>query len=238
MCIMLVSSSHSTNSSWVVQPVKKCIKHYTQKKSHILWMFAVHHNFVVTFPQHKFKKNHTHTYTHTDPYIETHSSSHTPSRVQWVGLNSMRHEVGDPILRVVHHLQGLMPLAGETNQRIHHQIHKSYYLLSIDKVQTYVTLTGISSHNLQTIPRDKIYSIYFTDEKTNSMSLSRVCSGSHSKWLNQNLIPGLYESKAVDFFIILFCIFVKKSCTDLNFLSPPLQDFRFGQFQWVSFGKC
>ena len=53
------------NSSWVVQPVKKCIKHYTYKNSHILWMSAVHHNFVVTFLQHKLKKLHTHSHTHT-----------------------------------------------------------------------------------------------------------------------------------------------------------------------------
>ena len=29
-----------------------------------------------------------------------------------MGLNSMRHEGSGPILRAVHHLQGLMPLAG------------------------------------------------------------------------------------------------------------------------------
>lgn len=30
----------------------------------------------------------------------------------------MRHEVGGPILRAVHHLQDLMPLAGEIEQEI------------------------------------------------------------------------------------------------------------------------
>lgn len=60
-----LGSSHSMKSPWAVQPVKKCIKHYTYKNSHILWMFAVHHNFVVTFPQHKLKRNHTRAHTHT-----------------------------------------------------------------------------------------------------------------------------------------------------------------------------
>lgn len=122
------------DSSWVVQPVKKCIKHYTYKNSHILWMFAVHHNFVVTFLQHKLKKIRypdTHTCTLsslplTHELTQTHGqksllSRYTPSQgCGALRLSPVRHGRSGLILRVVHHLQGLMPLAGEREQRNPH----------------------------------------------------------------------------------------------------------------------
>ena len=109
------------NSSWVVQPVKKCIKHYTYKNSHILWMFAGHHNFVVTFLQHKLKKNlsHTHTHTRTQTHIPFHSGIRHPESVVH-GTEFREARRSGPVLRAVRHLQGLAPLAGETQQRNPH----------------------------------------------------------------------------------------------------------------------
>lgn len=169
------------NSSWVVQPVKKCIKHYTYKNSHILWMFAVHHNFVVTFPRHKLKKKndtHPHTHTHTDPYTETHPPCATPSREysawDWSpwGTKGWSHPQGSPSSSMLNATRW-----GERPKKSLLDMQELLFIIS--KVLDILLLKRYwltSSSNCSI--RQKLSFLFYRWENWDSMNLSNTCPGS------------------------------------------------------------
>ena len=144
------------NSSWVVQPVKKCIKHYTYKNSHILWMFAVHHNFVVTFPQYKLKKithAHTNTQTHRLMYRNPSIQAYT---IQGVVHGTEFHEAR----REWSHPQG-SPSSSRLNATRWGRQSKEIIIRPIGAIywitryQKFYYFIGSSSHILQATSEDR-----------------------------------------------------------------------------------
>ena len=206
------------NSSWVVQPVKNCIKHYTYKNSHILWMSAVHHNFVVTFLQHKFKKLHTHSLSHT--HTHTHRLKYRNPSIQAYTIQRVVHGTEfHEARREWSHPQG-SPSSSRLNATRWGRQSKEVIIRStgasywITTYQKFYYFTGSNSHTLQTTSEDR--SVIFILQMR---KLRHNEPKQHLSWVTQqvgelSLNPDLYDSRAVVFFIILCCL-CKEGATEI-----------------------